>query len=215
MSTSEHDDAGQGLDPRAARTLAQLRAAALDLAATKPIEQVSASELAFAADVNRSTFYRNATGPDAVLRDALYAEFNAWRESTEHISATSGSRRASWIDTFRKLAGHVQRYWGVYEAGLGATPAPSPALMQMLVAHFEESARQYFDRNPALLPPVPQNHRPVSPTMYARFIASGIVGVLSAWIESPGPHDHEEFARALETVLPAWLFGESDASAID
>jgi AcrR family transcriptional regulator len=194
------------LDPRVQRTRAALRTAVLELTATRRIEDISVSELAAAAGVNRSSFYRNADSPEALLRDALYEDFDVWRSSVLGTLPLGEPMREAWRQASLRIAHHVDRHRGVYETGLGDPELPSAALLRITTSHFESSIEQYLEAHPSVLPPADDGAEPLPATAYARYIGSGTVGLIRAWLETPQPRSAQAYARTTLAILPSWLF---------
>lgn len=194
-------------DPRAARTQASLREAVLRLAGSQRVEDISVSQLTAAAQVNRTTFYRHATSAADVLREALYADFDAIRTDTLAIGDSVQDRREAWMAVTVRIAEHMERFEDVYRTGFGNNEAPSPALMRIAAEHFETSVHQYLERFPSLLPSVPESALPTLELAAARFIASGTVELMRTWIQSPTPRDPRDYATITLAVMPAWFLG--------
>lgn len=61
------------MDPRIARTRRSLREALFALARERPLDEISVSDIAERAEVNRSTYYQHYSDKDTLLADALDA----------------------------------------------------------------------------------------------------------------------------------------------
>lgn len=59
------------MDKRQVKTKQKLADAILSLAATKAVSEITVSEIAQHAGINRSTFYQHATGPADLLQSTL------------------------------------------------------------------------------------------------------------------------------------------------
>lgn len=62
-----------GVDPRIARTRRSLREALFALARERPLDEISVSDIAERAGVNRSTYYQHYSDKNTLLADALDA----------------------------------------------------------------------------------------------------------------------------------------------
>ncbi|WP_037870058.1 TetR/AcrR family transcriptional regulator [Streptomyces sp. SPB074] len=229
-STREPQHPSPG-DVRVRRTWARLSEAVLRLAAERPVEEVAVADLVRAAGVNRSTFYKHAPSPAAVLERVLYAELDeiraAWIAETKTEGRGAGTEGAdapaastpaadapaagagpagaapgTWHGATAALAEHVLRYEAVYTVGL--VGQRSPALYRLLAEHLRTSVRVHVARDPGALPDGagPPEWRAEA---WSRFVAQGQVGVMEAWLSLPGEREVGLFVGAVEEVLPAWL----------
>jgi AcrR family transcriptional regulator len=178
----------------------------LSLAADKQASEITASEIAIAAEINRSTFYQHAASPAALLEGVLRAELDELR--TTHLAEADLTtvRQASEAITHATVAvlQHVDSHASIYIRGLGKSSG-SASLQPMLSQHFAETVTLLLDRHAITVP----ESAIVSPDGFvanaaARFIANGTVGGLEAWLATPAPRSTEAFMAAYELFLPSW-----------
>lgn len=188
------------LDARAARTAAALGEAVLRVASRKPIDEVTAVELAAAAGITRRTLYNHTPSPQALLVSLL-------RPRLDTIAATMQARLVSgfslgdaWVLGDREVAEHVHAWQHVYGAGVaGPQKHLSPSLAHMLSDSFEVGAADILrseglDETDALIT--------------ARFVGHGIVGAIEAWLLS-ADREPRVLAEGILRSIPAWLSGGS------
>lgn len=214
-------DGEPALDVRARRTRARLREAVLRLAEQRPVEDVSVADLVRAARINRTTFYKHASSPAAVLEEVLYEDLD--RVRADWIEDTLAARQPAhdvWERASTALINHLERHDALYTAGL--VDRRSPVLHRLLIDHFTASVRALLDHEPQMLPGGGEDdggHRGAGEDgdghgsaawrveAYSRFVAHGEAGIVEAWLSLPAPRDRRLFVSAVEEMLPAWLSG--------
>lgn len=172
------------------RAHARLYSAVLTLAAARPVEEISATEIAHTAGVHRSTFYEHAASPVELLRVALRIQLDRIRE--EHLIGGPDPIAS----TTRAVLAHIEEHSAIYERALLGSGGGD--LRSMLSGHFHDSVVQ-LERSGAVRAPF---DAPGSPARFleestARFIANGSIGILEAWLQEPAPRDPEHFLAAL------------------
>ncbi|UOQ56194.1 TetR/AcrR family transcriptional regulator [Leucobacter allii] len=189
------------VDARQLRTRAALHAAVLELAASGDIDGVTVTALAERAGVHRSTVYEHGGSPQGVLQRALAVELDALREAHLRDVAPAGVAAALREVTLGVFA-HVERHAAVYrnlEGSVGTT------LHSFLSEHFQASTRLLIAQSRLR---IPLDEPDVAPALLeeaaARFVADGVVGLISVWLRGPGLHDPEVALAMLERLLPAW-----------
>ena len=186
------------MDARQLRTRARLATVVLQLSAQKPITQVTVSELAAAAEINRSTFYEHADSPASLLRATLRAELDEIRN--RNLAAIDDVPRALQ-NTTSEVLDHVVSHDEIYQRGLSLDD-DSGELHSMLSAHFQGSVYQLLESG-ALKLPASKNPTLLSDTV-ARFVADGTVGAIEAWLQTPSPRNHDAFLETYYLLMPGW-----------
>ncbi|MCQ4214747.1 TetR/AcrR family transcriptional regulator, partial [Streptomyces longispororuber] len=185
-------EGGPTVDVRVQRTRARLREAVLRLATEQPVEDISVADLVRAARVNRTTFYKHADSPAAVLAQVLYEDLDQVRSKWIDDTLTSGlPAHEVWERASTALIGHLGRHDALYTVGL--VGRRSPVLHRLLVDHFIASVRTLLERQPEMLPAAPSDqgdtgaaapgaYGPVDWRIdaYSRFVAHGEVGLVEA-----------------------------------
>ncbi|MFE7980284.1 TetR/AcrR family transcriptional regulator [Streptomyces shenzhenensis] len=193
----------QALDVRTRRTRARLREAVLRLASEGPVEDVSVADLVRAARINRTTFYKHAGSPAAVLEQVLYADLDRVRADWLADAVTAELPvREIWERASGALVDHLERHDALYTAGL--VGRRSAVLHHLLVDHFTASVHALLDRNPGLLP---EGEGPAAwrANAHSRFVAHGEAGLVEAWLALPAPRDRRLFISVAASALPSWL----------
>jgi AcrR family transcriptional regulator len=184
------------MDARRRRSRDRLHRAVLGLARDTAVTELTVTQVAEAAGVHRSTFYEHADSPADLLQAALLGELDALRaglsEPDPVRTVTHGALE------------HVRAHAPIYRRGLAPEAGPA-GLHGMLAAHFLESGRQLI-RTGALRLPLHVEGRPAAEVAdaAARFVATGTVGVLQAWLETPGDLDVPRFEALYGALLPTW-----------
>ncbi|MFD0067042.1 TetR/AcrR family transcriptional regulator [Streptomyces sp. NPDC056690] len=200
-------DGEQFLDVRTRRTRALLREAVLRLASQGPVEDIAVADLVRAARINRTTFYKHADSPAAVLEQVLYADLDRGRaELLADATAAELPVREIWERAAGVMVDHLERYDPLYTAGL--VGRRSAVLHHLLVDHFTASVHALFDRDPGLLPNG-EGQDAWRADAYSRFVAHGEAGLVEAWLSLPAPRDPRLFISAATSALPAWLVTRS------
>ena len=184
-------------DPRITRTDQALAQAIVELAAQRPVSQITVADLASRAGVTRATFYNRYSSPLELLIQVLYADLarvhrleDARRAEGSAYSAGQMLRLATG-----DVADHVERFTAVYQHALH-DPADN-GVYEALVRHFSEYAQAFMARSAH--PDLPRANRQV----VARFVAHGFAGAIKAWLSdrSLGKTDLVEAAVA---CAPVW-----------
>jgi AcrR family transcriptional regulator len=195
------------MDARHRRSRAKLAAAVLRLATENPIETVSASDIAVAADVNRSTFYAHAASPLALLEGVLRDELDIIR--AHHLDGVSRSGAADAVDAVtRAVLANIESHAAIYERGLSLTrggDGGESSLRPMLAAHFEESTRMMLAQHSLFTSDEEEAADPLLAAMVGPFVANGSVGAIATWLAGPEPRDPDAFLRSFARLLPAWF----------
>jgi len=188
-------------DPRAVRTREKLICAFNEAVLDSDPSKMSVSALARAAGVNRTSFYSHFASPGDLAIHALSELFDVVgnadivMRSRHSVSGAEASRRA-----LRDIAGFVDARRASYARLLG--PGAAPPLVQAITEAFTErtvEALERMDVRPAAADPV----------ITARFLAGGVLGVISAWLSGPaGQPGADGLVEALVQCLPGWLIAD-------
>nr|WP_237419024.1 TetR/AcrR family transcriptional regulator [Kitasatospora sp. SID7827] len=180
-----------------------MREAVLRLASERPVEEIAVADLVREARVNRTTFYKHAASPAAVLEQVLYEELDRLRAAwIADVLAGGLPVPVIWERASHALLDHLERHDALYTIGLAEHR--SAALHRLLVDHFAASVATLLARDPEA---VPGRDGPLAWRVEAssRFLAHGEVGIVEAWLSLPAPRDRRLFASAATALLPPWL----------
>ncbi|KAF2413455.1 hypothetical protein B1729_09115 [Microbacterium sp. B35-04] len=186
------------MDPRKQRSRDRLHAAALALAADRPISSLTVTQLAEAADVHRSTFYEHAESPAGLVEAALTAELDVLRDELMKDRSDAATAVATVTEgVLRHILRHVDIYRRELADGGGTLHA-------MLSRHFRGTTEILLERGRIRLPLTAAGVADSAVAdAAARFLADGTVGVIDGWLRHPRPRV-EDFLRVYLALLPEW-----------
>lgn len=183
----------------------KLRTAALELAAERPIGQLSVTELCRAAGVTRDSFYRFAAGPEELLASAIAAEIDA----PTPVDLTGLDLEQVGDVLFggvREFLGYVHRRSDVLR--LAMAPQLSGPVRAVLVAQLEAGLRHYVRTHPEIVPAL--DGRALSDDERAMLIAqtaNGSIGAIERWL-ALGMADVDHGVRLIAMGSAGWWFGQ-------
>ncbi|RAZ34761.1 TetR/AcrR family transcriptional regulator [Microbacterium sp. SMR1] len=179
------------MDPRSMRSREALRRAALDLAAVRPLADLSVSEICRTAGVTRDTFYRHADSPVALVADALSVEL---AEALSDVGELDSLSTAEAL-----LLSHVKKRADVYRGALHPSlAAPIRGVLERVVAGGLE---EWLARHPEIEPPA-MDDQPTREIAVA-YAAGGTVAAIEVWLRS-GADDAAWATRAILAASPEW-----------
>ncbi|WP_084125863.1 TetR/AcrR family transcriptional regulator [Demequina sp. NBRC 110054] len=197
------------VDPRFARSAAALETAVLQLAAERPIEDLSVSEIARAAHVSRATFYNHAESPEELLGRVLSAGLDTVRANFLG-SFVEGDLLTEWRNSESALLAHVEEHQDVYRMALAPTKANrGTAMSAMLARHIEGSLLEFAERSAPHRVNDPEERLRLE--MEVAFTSHGLVGALRAWLMSPEPRDRDAASDFLIEATPRYWFALADS----
>ncbi|WP_430867389.1 TetR/AcrR family transcriptional regulator [Demequina aurantiaca] len=158
------------MDARIVRTRSRLQEAFFALAQERGIDQVSVSDIAERAGVNRSTFYQHYADKETLLADALdVVAQQAYEKLKEGLVLT--------VDPPEVLVGfieHIDQYADLYRS-VFSEPGWGVVLMR-LRQHVRDAIVDVAARDETASP------RDVPVEVVAAGVAGSIIGVLGAWL---------------------------------
>lgn len=186
-------------DARIVRTRSSLHHAIIDLSSSKPIVDITVSELAERASINRVTFYKHYNTPAETLADALHTRLV---ESTPARTEPLNSRDAVMQETLRVLD-HIEAHRDLYILAFrddvdGTVPV-------MLAKQFSDSIAAYLIQRRKRKPAVPD----IDSDLAASYLASAITGAIHVWLTG-GEMSRERFVHNLDHLLPAWFYSSDN-----
>jgi AcrR family transcriptional regulator len=183
-------------DPRITRTERALEQAIVELAAQRPVSQITVADLAGRAGVTRATFYNRCSSPLDLLIQVLYADLDRGHSLTETRRADGRYTVEQRLRlTISSVAEHVERFMTVYQHAL-RDPADG-GVYEALVRCFADRSLTVVARStPPDLPHA--SHRVI-----ANFVASGFAGAIKAWL-SDDSVTKADLVEATLACAPAW-----------
>ncbi|MGO4103040.1 TetR/AcrR family transcriptional regulator [Leifsonia sp. YAF41] len=201
------------MDVRAERTVTALYGAILSLAETHDVAELTASQVAQAAGINRVTFYNHASSPAQLLVDALRVELDDIRQRFL-ISSGESPLQSTARRTTLAVAAHMIERRAVYRRSL---PADAHGILaDFLSEHFAASVRLLLADRPNVH--IGSSRRsPVSAPVFseatAQFVAHGCIGAFAVWLHTDDPLIPADVVDLIEDLMPAWWSAADDASS--
>lgn len=196
-------------DPRYQRVRGRLIQALLELAATRPAESITVSELTSAAGVSRASFYAHAASPAGLLADLLIGELQAELDQFSEQMAHPG---ADYIDLWRQiylvLLAQVRRYQGVYTI----ITAQESSVSSALTAYFEAAARPYIQALTAQLEGPPASELWVAMALHQQ--AHNMMAVIRAWIVTGMADSPDTVVDTYLTLAPPWQLARPNEQGV-
>jgi AcrR family transcriptional regulator len=185
-----------GADPRITRTARAFEQAIVELAAQRPVSQITVAELADRAGVTRATFYNRCSSPLDLVIQVLYADLDRGHRLTD-TRRTDGRYTVEQRLrlTINSVAEHVERFMAVYQHALH-DPADG-GVYETLVRYFTERS----------LAVIAQSTHPALPhashEVIAQFFAHGFAGAIKAWL-SDDSVSKTDLIEASVACAPVW-----------
>lgn len=171
------------MDPRIARTRRSLREALLALARERAWDEISVTDVADRAGVNRSTYYQHYSDNDTLLADALDAVIDAAIGEHDTLTPEDGQQI---LLTYLE---HVREHVGLYRAMLGELG--SAAIQVRMQRRLESMLQVAFEEPDGTLP------GPVA----AAATSGSALATIRAWVEMADPPDPRTAAAWIWDVL--------------
>jgi AcrR family transcriptional regulator len=183
-------------DPRVVRTAQVCEEAIVELAAERPISQVTIADLAERAGVTRATFYNHYANPLGVLIQVLVADLERAHGLEKERRVKGGYSPAEMLRlSIIDVADHIERFEAVYRQALD-DPADR-GVYEALVRHFSEYAIAFIAR--CTHPDLPGSNLDV----IAQFLAHGFAGAIKAWLSDTSV-TKDDLTYAAAACAPIW-----------
>jgi AcrR family transcriptional regulator len=183
-------------DPRITRTEQAFEQAIVELAARRPVSQITVADLADRAGVTRATFYNRYSSPLDLLIQVLSADLDRGRRLKQTRQADGGYTAAQVLRlTISDVAGHVERFMTVYQHALH-DPADG-GVYETLVRYFTERSLAVIAESTH--PALPH----ASHQVIAQFFAHGFAGAIKAWLNDDSV-TKTDLIEASVACAPAW-----------
>lgn len=186
----------------------KLRSAVLELAAARPIGELTVTDVCRAAGVTRDSFYRFAANPDELLASALAERMEAVQPG-EFARMPLSEVRARLYRSLDDLIDFVDRHAGLLR--LASRPHLSAPLRALIVDQCSVGLGEYLVVNPSILPEVEGPALTAGDrSILVALTANGTVGAVEQWL-SLGEEDIGQLRRMLLLGTAAWwLAGDAD-----
>ncbi|MBL3700645.1 TetR/AcrR family transcriptional regulator [Leucobacter luti] len=174
--------------------------AILELAAEKPLAEITVSEFTDRAGINRVTFYKHYAAPADALAAALEPELEVIRE---RFVADPDSLTAEPLEVFQHgvndILDHVEAHRPIYlgSPASGGDGGPADVLSRLTVGTF----KHYLERRALWEPALPD----IDHDVVSAFYGHGLAAAILHWLQSGDP-DREAFLRSMIVLVPDWWF---------
>jgi AcrR family transcriptional regulator len=186
-----------GADPRITRTTHAFERAIVELAAQRPVSQITVAELADRAGVTRATFYNRHTTPLDLLIQVLYADLERAHGLEQARRAAGGYSGAEMLRLATSdVVDHVERFKDVYRHAL-RDPADR-GMYLALVRHFTDYGLAFMARSTH--PGVAAANQQIM----AAFVAHGFAGAIEAWLGDDTATTADLIDAAVACAPPWW-----------
>ncbi len=196
-------------DPRYQRVRRQLIGAIAELAAIKPAEEITVSELAVQAGIARTTFYTHADSPAQFLADYLIDEVRPILERfVTLLDDADEDYLLRWRDIVVELLEHVRANRSVYTHIF--TVDGQSVVLAMMSAYFEKVFAQYVESFVDLV----EGDEPSElwTAMATSQQVHNLIVVISAWLRTGMTESAESVIGAYITLAPPWQLARFNAS---
>ena len=181
---------GEQGDRRVRRTKAMLRAALTELLKTKPVNEISVTELTRKADVNRGTFYghyKDIFDMVEQLENEMFQEFSALLQAYPADALKHGLR-----PILRDVFEFLRRYEDISAALLSRER--DTRFLEQLKGMVAERVSLEWGR-------LYRFDNPREQAFCLSFLVGGVVGIIQSWLEGERKETHEELAALSEAMI--------------
>ena len=181
---------GEQGDRRVRRTKAMLRAALTELLKTKPVNEISVTELTEKADVNRGTFYghyKDIFDMVEQLENEMFQEFSALLQAYPADALKHGLR-----PILRDVFAFLQRYGDMAAALLERDR--DTRFLEQLKGMVAERVSLEWGR-------LYQFGNPREQAFCLSFLVGGVVGLIQSWLTGGQGGSPEEMAALAEQLI--------------
>lgn len=183
-------------DRRVRRTKAMLRAALTELLKTKPVNEISVTELTRLADVNRGTFYghyKDIFDMVEQLENEMFQEFSDLLHAYPADALKQGLR-----PILRDVFEFLQRYEDVSVALLDRER--DTRFLEQLKAMVAERVSLEWGR-------LYRFDNPREQAFCLAFLVGGVVGLIQSWLEGDRKETPDELAALSEAMIVRGIEG--------
>jgi AcrR family transcriptional regulator len=184
-------------DPRITRTALAFEQAIVELAAQRPVSQITVAELADRAGVTRATFYNRYSSPLELLIQVLHADLvrGYYLKETRRAEGRYTADQVLRL-TISDVADHVERFLAVYRHAL-RDPADR-GVYEALMRYFTDRSLEVIARSSH--PDLPRASHQVT----AQFFAHGFAGAIKAWLSDDSVTKTDLVEAAVACAPPWW-----------
>jgi AcrR family transcriptional regulator len=181
---------------KTALTRQKIRMAFLALYARKPLDQISIKELAYAAGINRGTFYLHYLDLDDLVNTIENDHLEALAGLMQKFPQLQFSARApdALTDFFTPVLGYIASNGEDFRILL--SPHSRPNFRQALQSYMHGNLLRRFQASPA----GPHAPEQLAQEYILEYIVSANLGLITRWIQSDPALPAEEVTRLLSHI---------------
>lgn len=196
-------------DPRYQRVRQRLVDALLTLAASRPAETITVSELTAAAGVSRAVFYAHANSSAGLLAHTLIAELEPeFGALTEQMALPGADYVAIWRKIYLSLLDHVRDHRAVYEV----LTANESAVSSALTSYLEQATKGCVLAITSRFEGPPPGE--LWTAMAVNQQAHNMLAVVRAWITTGMVDPAETVVDTYLTLAPPWQLARAEDGPI-
>ncbi len=173
----------------------------LELASVKPAEQIPVSELTSAAGVSRTTFYKHADSPSALLADYLIGQL---KPRIDPLANLLDDDRPNYLLRWRMihigLLEHVQDNEDIY-SHVFASDGQS-VVLSMLSSYFERLFEQYVHKFADHIEGPPPSDLWLA--MATSQQVHNTIAMISSWLRTGMQESPSEVVGTYVSLVPPW-----------
>lgn len=196
-------------DPRYLRVRRQLNEAAMRLAARKPADSISVSELTREAGVSRTTFYKHGNTAAQFIADAIVARIEPQlRALVDAMAQPREDYLLRWREIYVAMLKELQRNEGAIRNVFADSPQP------VVVGHFTDRLTAFFEN-------YVQSFREhisdaeVSGLWHEMAVSQqvyNLVAVIVGWLRAGMEDPPEVVVNTYLSLAPPWQLARFDAA---
>ena len=178
------------MDARIAKTRQRLQEALFELAREHAIDDISVSDIAQRAGVNRTTFYLHYGDKETLLADALDLVAARAGANLDHLEVTVDEPPQPLVDFLTHLDEYAELYARIFtEPGYGV-------VLARLRTHIIDAITRLIDEHrPDLAAAAPMD-------FIAAGIAGSLLGMIGTWLDSHPRATPAQASRWMWAVVP-------------
>ena len=188
-------------DPRFQRVRASLIGALTELAAEKPAEKISVSELTAKAGVSRTTFYKHADSPPQLLASHLITQIRPVMDPmTTLLKSAEEDYLLRWRDIMVDLLEHVRDNQAIYShvfVGEGES-----VVLSILTRYFERIYVEYVEDFAEHVGD--ETATELWKAMATSQQVHNLIAIISSWLRTAMVDSPEAVVSAYMSLAPPW-----------
>ncbi|MBM7824274.1 AcrR family transcriptional regulator [Arcanobacterium pluranimalium] len=194
-------------DPRFVRVRENLRAAVFELAAHKPVEEISVAELTRAAGISRTTFYKHGVSPAQFIADLIIEELEPHlNKMSAIIDEPTDNYLVQWRDVYADILRGIKARKEIYVPMFSR--ANSSGVLGYVISYladFYEGYVQLFEQH------VENDLTMLWKEMAVSQQVHNFLAVIGAWCRQDCVDDPVAVVNTYLSLAPPWQLARFDA----